>query len=77
MSNNQKLIECLFNSINEYNQFKYTAFLKQDANKNAILSQSASMLMIMWLMSANFDAEKGGGIYYSGKVFKSAGEISI
>lgn len=58
MSPDKKLIQCLFFSINQYSTPKYTAFLKSDSRKDKILSSNPSMLMIMWLMSAQFDAEK-------------------
>ena len=41
---------------------KYIAFLKKDKEKDKILSSSPNMLMTMWVMSANFDAEKASEI---------------
>ena len=58
MTFNKRLVECLFSSITKYSSQKYTAFLKCDLEKNEILSKNANMLMIMWLMSAQYDAEK-------------------
>lgn len=58
MTSGEKLVECLFASIRYYNTPRYTAFLKSDLQKDKILSSSPHMLMIMWLMSAQFDAEK-------------------
>ena len=52
------LIACLFSSITRYREPKYTAFLKSDPQKDKILSNNPYMLMIMWLMSAQYDAEK-------------------
>ena len=56
--NTHNLIACLFSSIAGYREPKYTAFLKSDSQKDKILSNSPHMLMIMWLMSAQYDAEK-------------------
>ena len=53
----KKLIESLFLAIQKYNSPEYTAFLKSDLQKDKILSNNSHMLMIMWLMSANFKAE--------------------
>ena len=59
---NQRLIDALFSSIEGYSAPKYTAFLKSDLKKDEVLSSNSHMLMIMWLMSAQFDAEKASYI---------------
>jgi uncharacterized HhH-GPD family protein len=58
----KKLIESLFLSIKKYNTPRYTAFLKGDLEKDKVLSSNPNMLMIMWLMSAQYDAEKASYI---------------
>ena len=57
MVTDKKLIQCLFSSIKEYSTPKYTAFLKSDLQKDKILRNNPHMLMIMWVMSANYQAE--------------------
>ena len=41
---------------------EFTAFLKNDAKKDEILSNNPNMLMAMWVMSANYKAEKASEI---------------
>ena len=65
MERNAALISALFNTIEEFSQSQYTAFLKGDKEKNEILSNNSHMLMIMWVMSANFNAEKASNIPFA------------
>ena len=62
MNIKETMIDCLSSSIDFYRQHKYIAFLKKDKEKDKILSSSPNMLMTMWVMSANFDAEKASEI---------------
>ena len=62
---NIALINALFNSIEEYSQPQYTAFLKSDAKKNEILRNNPHMLMIMWIMSAFANAEQASNIPFA------------
>jgi uncharacterized HhH-GPD family protein len=62
MLTDNRLIDRIFSSIPQYTQQKYTAFLKTDPEKDLVLSKSPNMLMIMWLMSAQYDAEKASHI---------------
>lgn len=57
MVTDRKLIDSLFSSIPKYKSPEFTAFLKSDLQKNKILSNNPHMLMIMWLMSAAYNAE--------------------
>jgi endonuclease III len=65
MEKNIALINALFDSIEEYSQPQYTTFLKGDKKKNEILSNDPHMLIIMWIMSANFNAEKASNIPFA------------
>jgi endonuclease III len=54
----KNFIEYLFSSIKKYNTQKYIAFLKSNQQKDKILSKNHHMLMIMWIMTPQYDADK-------------------
>lgn len=58
MMNSREVFDALVAAIPFYNKREYTAFLKSDPKKDYILSNNPNMLMAMWVMSANFNAEK-------------------